>query len=160
MLDFARSALNYLADILAPSVAKVFGLVLAYMFVGPSTLYHLALLAIILDTITGVTKALCQQNLNSRALRVKTMAKLFSYSMAVAGAGILHHALKELGTDPGTTLLAVKFTLVSVIVTEVLSMWENMQAITGQRPLAAKAFGKLLKSFSDQLESLNDERRE
>jgi phage-related holin len=160
MLDFARYALDYLADVLVPSIAKVLGLVLAYMFVGPATLYHLALLAIVLDTITGIIKAVSQKKLSSHILRVKTMAKLFSYSLAVAGAGILYHALKELGVDPNTTMLAVKFTLVSVIVTEVLSMWENIQAITGQKPVAAKAFGKLLKSFNDQLESLNDERRE
>lgn len=160
MLDFVRYALDYLADILVPSVVKVLGLVLAYMFVGPTTLYHLALLAVVLDTITGIAKAVSQKKLSSHTLRVKTMAKLFSYSLAVAGAGILHHALKEIGVDPNTTMLAVKFTLVSVIVTEVLSMWENIQAITGQKPVAAKAFGKLLKSFNDQLEALNDERRE
>jgi phage-related holin len=160
MLDFARSALNYLVNILVPSVAKVFGLVLAYLFVGPATLYHLAILAFVLDTITGIVKAVSQKKLSSHALRVKTTAKLFSYSLAIAGASILYHALNELGIDANTTMLAVKFTLVSVIVTEVLSMWENIQEITGQKPVAAKVFGKLLKSFNDQLESLNDERRE
>jgi phage-related holin len=160
MLDFVRYALNYLTDVLAPSVSKILGLVLAYMFVGPATLYHLAFLAIVLDTITGIAKAIFQKKLSSHALRVKTMAKLFSYSLAAAGAGILYHALNELGIDSNTTLLAVKFTLVSIIVTEVLSMWENIQAITGQKPVAAKAFGKLLKSFNDQLDSFSDKRRE
>jgi phage-related holin len=160
MLDFVRYALNYLTDVLAPSVSKILGLVLTYMFVGPATLYHLAFLAIVLDTITGIAKAVSRKKLSSHTLRVKTMAKLFSYSLAVAGAGILYHALNELGIDSNTTLLAVKFTLVSIIVTEVLSMWENIQAITGQKPVAAKAFGKLLKSFNDQLDSLSDKRRE
>ncbi len=160
MLDFARYALNYLADIVVPSASKILGLLLAYMFVGPTILYHLALLAIVLDTITGVVKAASQKELSSRTLRVKTMAKLFSYSLAVVGASILHHALKELGIDPNTTMLAVKFTLVSVIVSEVLSMWENLQAITGQKSAAIKAFGKLLKPFNDQPESPSDKRRE
>lgn len=159
MLDFVRSALDYLADILAPSLAKAFGLVLAYMFVGPAILYHLALLAIVLDTLTGIAKAISQKNLTSHTLRVNTMAKLFSYSLAIVGASILYYALNELGIDPNTTMLAVKFTLVSVIVTEVLSMWENIQEITGQKPVAAKAFDKLLKAFNDQLESPNDVRR-
>lgn len=159
MHDFVRSALDYLTDILAPSLAKAFGLVLAYMFVGPAILYHLAILAVVLDTLTGIAKAISQKNLTSHTLRVNTMAKLFSYSLAIVGASILYYALNELGIDPNTTLLAVKFTLVSVIVTEVLSMWENIQEITGQKPVAAKAFDKLLKAFNDQLESPNDVRR-
>lgn len=159
MLDFVRSALDHLTEILAPSLAKAFGLVLAYMFVGPAILYHLAILAVVLDTLTGIAKAISQKNLTSHTLRVNTMAKLFSYSLAIVGASILYHALNELGIDPNTTLLAVKFTLVSVIVTEVLSMWENIQEITGQKPVAAKAFDKLLKAFNDQLESPNDVRR-
>lgn len=160
MHEFVRSALNYLTDILAPSLVKVFGLVLAYMFVGPAILYHLAILAVVLDTITGIAKAISQKNMSSHTLRVKTMAKVLSYSLAIAGAGILHYALKELGIDPKTTLLAVKFTLVGIIVTEVLSMWENIQEITGQKPVAAKVFDKLLKSFNDQLELPDDKRRE
>lgn len=159
MLDFVRSALDHLTEILAPSLAKAFGLVLAYMFVGPAILYHLAILAVVLDTLTGIAKAISQKNLTSHTLRVNTMAKLFSYSLAIVGASILYYALNELGIDPNTTLLAVKFTLVSVIVTEVLSMWENIQEITGQKPVAAKAFDKLLKAFNDQLESPNDVRR-
>ena len=159
MHDFVRSALDHLTEILAPSLAKTFGLVLAYMFVGPAILYHLALLAIVLDTLTGIAKAISQKNLTSHTLRVNTMAKLFSYSLAIVGASILYYALNELGIDPNTTLLAVKFTLVSVIVTEVLSMWENIQEITGQKPVAVKAFDKLLKAFNDQLESPNDKRR-
>ncbi|WP_206306721.1 phage holin family protein, partial [Escherichia coli] len=159
MLDFVRSALDHLTEILAPSLAKAFGLVLAYMFVGPAILYHLAILAVVLDTLTGIAKAISQKNLTSHTLRVQTMAKLFSYSLAIVGASILYYALNELGIDPNTTLLAVKFTLVSVIVTEVLSMWENIQEITGQKPVAAKAFDKLLKAFNDQLESPNDVRR-
>ena len=159
MHDFVRSALDYLADVLAPSLAKAFGLVLAYMFVGPAILYHLALLAVVLDTLTGIVKAISQKNLNSHTLRVNTMAKLFGYSLAIAGASILHYALKELGIDPNTTMFAVKFTLVSVIVTEVLSMWENIRETTGHEPVAAKAFDKLLKSFNDQLESFKDKRR-
>ncbi len=160
MSDFVRYALDYIIDVLIPSVHKIIGLVLAYLFVGPATLYHLAVLAIVLDTVTGVVKAIAKKELSSRVMRVKTMAKLFSYGLAVAGAGILYHALKELGIDPNATLLAVKFTLVSVIVTEVLSMWENIQEATGRKPIAAKAFGKLLKSFNDQLESLDNKREE
>ena len=159
MHDFVRSALDHLTEILAPSLAKAFGLVLAYMFVGPAILYHLAILAVVLDTLTGIAKAISQKNLTSHTLRVNTMAKLFSYSLAIVGASILYYALNELGIDPNTTMLAVKFTLVSVIVTEVLSMWENIQEITGQKPVAAKAFDKLLKAFNDQLESPNDVRR-
>lgn len=159
MHDFVRSALDHLTKILAPSLAKAFGLVLAYMFVGPAILYHLAILAVVLDTLTGIAKAISQKNLTSHTLRVQTMAKLFSYSLAIVGASILYYALNELGIDPNTTLLAVKFTLVSVIVTEVLSMWENIQEITGKKPVAVKAFDKLLKAFNDQLESPNDVRR-
>ena len=159
MLDFVRSALDHLTETLAPSLAKAFGLVLAYMFVGPAILYHLVMLAVVLDTLTGIAKAISQKNLTSHTLRVNTMAKLFSYSLAIVGASILYYALNELGIDSNTTLLAVKFTLVSVIVTEVLSMWENIQEITGQKSVAAKAFDKLLKSFNDQLESSNDKRR-
>lgn len=149
MSDFVNSALDNLTDILAPSVAKVLGLVFAYLFVGPATLYHLAALAIVLDTITGLVKARAQGKLSSHTLRIKTMAKLFSYTAAVAGAGLLHHSLKELGIDGETTLLAVKFTLVSIVVTEVLSMWENIRETTGEKVVARKAFDSLLKPFSE-----------
>lgn len=152
MSEFVRSALDSLLDILAPSVAKVFGLVLAYLFVGPAVLYHLAAIAIVLDTITGLVKAARNSNISSHTFRVKTMAKLVSYMAAVAGAGLLHHALKEMGIDGTTTLLAVKFTMVSIVVTEVLSMWENVRETTGNKIVAQKAFDRILESFKDDKE--------
>ncbi len=47
----------------------------------------------------------------------------------------------------------MKFVIVSIVVTEVLSMWENVRAITGYDPVAKKAFRKFLDQFSDDDEA-------
>lgn len=152
MSDFVRTTLDHLAAVLFPTLGKVLGTVLAYLFVGPAELYHLTFIAIALDTLTGLYKAHRLGKLKSHTMRIKLMSKLASYAAAVSGAGLLHHALQTMGLDHATTMFAVKFTLVSIVVTEVLSMWENIAEATGEQVVAKKAFRKFLDQFIDDEE--------
>ncbi len=152
MRDFSRSVLEHLLDIFIPTIGKVLSAVLTYLFVGPTELYRLVVIAVILDTLTGLYKARVQGELTSHHLRVKLMSKITSYTMAIAGAGLLHHSALYLGVDNEVTLFAVKFTLVSIVVTEVLSMWENVSAVTGMQSPAKRAFAKFLKQFAEEEE--------
>ena len=150
MSDFVRLTLERFIEVLVPTFGKVIVTVLAYLFVGPAELYHLAMLAIVLDTLTGLYRAYSQRQLNSHTLRLKLTAKVASYAAALGGAGLLYHSLRHIDIADNTLLFAVKFVLVSIVVTEVLSMWENMREITGHEPVAKKAFRKFLDQFSDQ----------
>lgn len=153
MHDFARAALEHLLNVFIPTLGKVLFTVLAYLFVGPAELYHLVAIAVILDTLTGLYKARVQGKLQSHSLRVMLMSKLTSYTVAVSGAGLLHNSALHLGIDGDLTLFAVKFTLVSIVVIEVLSMWENISAVTGMQSPAKKAFAKFLEQFVEEEET-------
>lgn len=96
---------------------------------------------ILFDIITGITKALYQDGLNSTYLRKGLYHKL-SELLAIAGAGLLEYGIKyvELGFD----IPMLKAVAVYICTMELVSILENLCEIN---PSLAKIFKPFLEKL-------------
>jgi phage-related holin len=122
---------------------------------GPMTDGHRALfLALLLDLITGIAVAVKKHTLSSAVMRQRTLSKLFAYGCLLALVYWLERAIAG-GPYEFASNLTLNATLIYLVVTESVSVLENVAHVSGIRLSILSNPAKLIARLQEEKDEGN-----
>ena len=112
--------------------------------------YQALLIVMLVDFVTGIWAAVKHRRLSSSVARQKTVAKLMAYSITLLGVSQLEAIIKlyPVAIGSGYTLYTA---ILYLATTEVISILENIEKITGFRLKPFTPARDILEGLSEEL---------